>query len=117
MKKVIKEEDGKVVLRVSLSRDEMNSNTGVVFTSAEAWNYLKEKGYNITFCVENKPVANIGLNANNEGKYVFLLKKAPKPVESVEKPKVVEEIEKPKKVQTNKRTTRSSRRTPKRKND
>tara|TARA_R100000152_G_C6691978_1_gene123367 strand:- start:93 stop:512 length:420 start_codon:yes stop_codon:yes gene_type:complete len=126
MKKIIKKDEDRVTLDVSLSTEEMRSGKTVLFTLYDAQNFLKKEGYNITTCVEDKSVINVGLNANNRGKFVFLLKKEKtKPVIKVEKPKVVENVEKLKdepKLElksedsttsrtsrtTNKRTTRSS---------
>ena len=81
MKKTIKKEEDRVILNVSLSTEEMRSGKTVLFTLYDAQNFLKREGYNIATCVEDKSVINVGLNANNRGKFVFLLKEEkPKPV-------------------------------------
>ena len=86
MKKTIKKEEDRVTLNVSLSTEEMRSGRTVLFTLYDAQNFLKKEGYNITTCVEDKSVINVGLNANNRGKFVFLLKEEkPKPVVKIEK--------------------------------
>tara|TARA_R100001082_G_C4325216_1_gene142997 strand:- start:368 stop:790 length:423 start_codon:yes stop_codon:yes gene_type:complete len=79
MKKTIKKEEDRVILDVSLSVDEMRSGKTVLFTVYDAQNFLKNEGYNITTCVENKSAINVGLNANDRGKFVFLLKEKKKP--------------------------------------
>jgi len=85
MKKTIKKEEDRVILNVSLSVDEMRSGKTVLFTVYDAQDFLKNEGYNITTCVENKSAINVGLNANDRGKFVFLLKEKKKP-KSVKKP-------------------------------
>ena len=126
MKKTIKKEEDRVTLNVSLSTEEMRSGRTVLFTLYDAQNFLKKEGYNITTCVEDKSVINVELNANNRGKFVFLLKKEkPKPVVKTEKPKieppkvtksvdetptepVIEKVSTPKTTRTTRKSTRSS---------
>ena len=97
MKKTIKKEEDRVILNVSLSVDEMRSGKTVLFTVYDAQDFLKNEGYNITTCVENKSAINVGLNANDRGKFVFLLKEKKKP-KSVKKPAPITKTTTPEKV-------------------
>ena len=79
MKKTIKKDGNKIRLTVTLSKEEMQSDKLVAFSYRDAKVYMKEKKYDIKSLLEQKLVVNKGMERNNKGEFVFLLKETPKP--------------------------------------
>ena len=124
MKKTIKKDGNKVRLTVTLSKEEMQSDKLVAFSYRDAKVYMKEKKYDIKALLEQKLVVNKGMERNNKGEFVFLLKETLKPeLKPKAKPEVKPDDELSKKLETptspatTRTTSRRATSTRKKKND